>query len=54
MASFNGKLPDESLNRQWFRTLVEDKVLIEGLRQFYKEHKPHSALGCEGDSPYRK
>lgn len=54
MQSFNGKLPDELLNRQWFRTLAEDKVLIEGWRQFYNEHQRHSASGYEGDSPYRK
>lgn len=42
--SFNGKLRDELLNREWFRTLAEAKVLIEAWRQFYNERRPHSAL----------
>ena len=41
--SFNGKLRDELLNREWFRTRVEAKVLIERWRQFYNERRPHSA-----------
>jgi transposase InsO family protein len=41
--SFNGKLRDELLNREWFRTRVEAKVLIERWQQFYNEHRPHSA-----------
>ena len=43
--SFNGKLKDELLNRERFRTLAEAKVLIEAWRQFYNERPPHSALG---------
>lgn len=41
--SFNGKLRDELLNREWFRSRVEAKVLIERWRQFYNERRPHSA-----------
>ena len=41
--SFNGKLRDELLNREWFRTRAEAKVLIERWRQFYNERRPHSA-----------
>lgn len=41
--SFNGKLRDELLNREWFRSRAEAKVLIEGWRQFYNERQPHSA-----------
>lgn len=41
--SFNGKLRDELLNREWFRTRIEAKVLIERWRQFYNEQRPHSA-----------
>jgi transposase InsO family protein len=43
--SFNGKLRDECLNREWFRTLREAQVLIERWRRFYNEQRPHSALG---------
>lgn len=38
--SFNGKLRDELLNREWFRSRAEAKVLIERWRQFYNEHRP--------------
>jgi transposase InsO family protein len=41
--SFNGKLRDELLNREWFRSRVEARVLIERWRHFYNERRPHSA-----------
>ncbi|KEZ07311.1 integrase [Burkholderia sp. MSh2] len=41
--SFNGKLRDELLNREWFRSRAEARVLIEQWRQFYNEKRPHSA-----------
>ncbi len=41
--SFNGKLRDELLNREWFRSRAEAKVLIERWRRFYNERRPHSA-----------
>ena len=41
--SFNGKLRDELLNREWFRSRAEAKVLIERWRLFYNEQRPHSA-----------
>ena len=41
--SFNGKLRDELLNREWFRNRTEAKVLIERWRHFYNEQRPHSA-----------
>jgi transposase InsO family protein len=41
--SFNGKLRDELLNREWFRSRVEARVLIERWRHFYNEQRPHSA-----------
>ncbi|WP_272943653.1 integrase core domain-containing protein [Herbaspirillum rubrisubalbicans] len=37
------KLRDELLNREWFRSRAEAKVLIERWRQFYNERRPHSA-----------
>lgn len=43
--SFNGKLRDECLSREWFRDLREARVLIERWRRFYNERRPHSALG---------
>ena len=41
--SFNGKLRDELLNREWFRSRTEAKVLIERWRHFDNEQRPHSA-----------
>lgn len=41
--SFNGKLRDELLNREWFRSRAEARMLIEQWRQFYNERRPHSA-----------
>jgi transposase InsO family protein len=41
--SFNGKLRYELLNREWFRSRAEAKVLIERWQLFYYEQRPHSA-----------
>ena len=41
--SFNGKLRDELLNREWFRSRAEARVPIERWRQFYNERRPHSS-----------
>jgi transposase InsO family protein len=43
--SFNGKLRDECLNREWFLDRKEAKVVIETWRQFYNHQRPHSSLG---------
>ena len=43
--SFNGKLRDECLSREWFASLREARVVIETWRQFYNTERPHSALG---------
>ena len=43
--SFNGKLRDECLNREWFRDLREARAIIESWREFYSPRRPHSALG---------
>ncbi len=42
--SFNGKLPDECLNLEWFRHRLEAQVVIEQWRQQYNEQRPHSSL----------
>jgi len=41
--SFKGKLRDELLNREWFASRTEARVLIAQWRQFYNERRPHSA-----------
>jgi transposase InsO family protein len=45
LESCNGKLRDECLNREWFLTRWEAKIVIEKWRQFYNNERPHSALG---------
>ncbi|MBB3195856.1 hypothetical protein FHS28_003262 [Roseateles terrae] len=52
--SFNGKLRDELLNRDWFRTLTEAKVLIEAWPQFYNDRRPHNALGHRTPAAVRR
>ncbi len=43
--SFNGKIRDECLSREWFSSVKEAQVVIEGWRKFYNEERPHSSLG---------
>jgi putative transposase len=42
--SFNGRLRDECLNQEWFRSRHEARVLIENWRRHYNEVRPHSSL----------
>lgn len=43
--SFNGKLRDECLSREWFSSVREAQVVIERWRKFYNTERPHSSLG---------
>lgn len=43
--SFNGKLRDECLSREWFSSVKEAQVIIENWRNFYNAERPHSSLG---------
>jgi transposase InsO family protein len=43
--SFNGRLRDECLNKHWFTTLADTRVLIEAWRRDYKPHRPKKDLG---------
>jgi len=52
--SFNGKLRDELLNREWFRSRVEARVLIERWRRFYNDQRPHSAHGYRPPAHIRR
>jgi len=49
--SFNGELRDELLNGELFYTLHEARVIVEGWRQRYYTHRPHSALGYRPPDP---
>lgn len=42
--SFNGKLRDECLSMEWFRSREEAKVIIETWRRHYNAVRPHSSL----------
>lgn len=42
--SFNGKLRDECLNREWFKDSREARIVIETWRSFYNHQRPHSSL----------
>ncbi len=42
--SFNGKLRDECLNMEWFRSRREAQVIIEAWRKQYNQVRPHSSL----------
>jgi putative transposase len=42
--SFNGKLRDECLSVEWFRSRTEAAVIIEAWRRHYNEVRPHSSL----------
>lgn len=45
--SFNGKLRDECLNMEWFRSRTEAKIIIEAWRKHYNNERPHSSLGYQ-------
>lgn len=51
---FNGRLRDVSLNREWFRSHAEAKVLIERWRQYYDERRTHSAHCCQPSATVRR
>ena len=43
--SFNGRLRDECLSLEWFRSRREARVIIEIWRRHYNQVRPHSSLG---------
>ena len=43
--SFNGRLRDECLNANWFRSLSHARRIVESWRRDYNEQRPHSSLG---------
>jgi putative transposase len=43
--SFHSRLRDECLDREWFHSLAEARVLLEQYRRTYNEQRPHSSLG---------
>jgi transposase InsO family protein len=49
--SFNGKLRDECLTEEIFKTLLEAQALIERWRHEYNTFRPHSSLGYRPPAP---
>lgn len=45
--SFHDKLRDECLQREWFQSLLEAKVIIEAWRLHYNTQRPHSSLAYQ-------
>ena len=42
--SFNGKLRDEGLSLEWFRSRAEARIVIENWRRHYNAVRPRSSL----------
>lgn len=42
--SFNGRLRDECLSLEWFRSRTEAAIVIEAWRRHYNAVRPHSSL----------
>jgi putative transposase len=45
--SFHDKFRDECLQREWFQSLLEAKVVIEKWRLHYNTQRPHSSLAYQ-------
>jgi putative transposase len=43
--SFNGRMREECLNENWFRSLSEARVTLSAWRDHYNQMRPHSSLG---------
>lgn len=51
--SFNGKLRDECLSMEWFRSREEAKVIIETWRRHYNAVRPHSSLAYQTPNEFK-
>lgn len=52
--SFHGRLRDECLNANWFRTLNDVRVTLAAWRQEYNCERPHSSLGYRTPEEFRR
>lgn len=50
---FNGKLRDECLSMEWFRSRAEARVVIEQWREHYNHVRPHSSLSHQTPDAFR-
>lgn len=51
--SFNGKLRDECLSREWFKNRVEAAALVARYQRYYNEERPHSSLDYQTPLEFR-
>lgn len=51
--SFNGKLRDECLSMEWFRSRAEARVVIEQWREHYNHVRPHYSLNYQTPEAFR-
>jgi putative transposase len=54
LESFNGKLRDECLSMEWFRSRTEAAVVIETWRRHYNRERPHSSLNYLTPNEFRR
>jgi putative transposase len=52
--SFHGRLRDECLNANWFRTLNDVRTTLSAWREEYNCERPHSSLGYRTPVEFRK
>ncbi len=52
--SFNGRLRDECLNENVFKTIHHARSVIESWRRHYNQARPHSSLGYLTPVEYRQ
>jgi putative transposase len=51
--SFHGRLRDECLNANWFRTMNDVRRILDSWRQEYNCERPHSALAYRTPAEFR-
>ncbi len=52
--SFNGKLRDECLSREWFKNRAEAVAVVACFRRYYNEERPHSSLNYQTPTEVRQ
>jgi len=52
--SFHGRLRDECLNANWFRTMSDVRRTLDNWRQEYNCERPHSALAYRTPAEFRR
>jgi len=52
--SFHGRLRDECLNANWFRTMNDVRRTLDSWRQEYNCERPHSALAYRTPAEFRR